>query len=68
MVAVDAKGNGHHLITCTYPNTLPKVYIGSDFALGPLAMGGDAVHETLHTHRPNWCATVPYTNGEEGVE
>ena len=67
IVAVDPKGTGHHLITCTYPNTLPRVFIGDDFALGPLALIDKKVHNTVHNQVPKWCATIPFTNGEKGV-
>jgi len=43
------------------------VFIGDDFALGPLALIDKKVHNTVHNQVPKWCATIPFTNGEKGV-
>lgn len=66
-LALPSKGHGYHLITCTYPKTLPRILIGADLALGPLALISNAVRGMVLHQTPNWCSTVPYTNGEEGA-
>lgn len=67
VVAVDTEGNGYHLITCAYTNTLPKVFVGSHFVNGPAALTDESVSDIVQALEPKWCATIPYTNGGDGV-
>lgn len=57
LYTIDYKGNGYFPITCAYNNTLPKLFIGADFGVGPALLANG----TMQNLMPNWCATIPWT-------
>ncbi|KAL2352094.1 hypothetical protein BJ546DRAFT_7699 [Cryomyces antarcticus] len=64
LTAADTSSNVYCLITCQYENMYSKIFIGTAYFTGIIALTDPALEPTVTGGKVTGCSAVPYTDGQ----